>query len=173
MANEKISLYQAGVELKPTELHDTSVDDGVGGFDTRKATQYQVTGGEKISKVFGDFSDGSTQKDIVVFTLKRGRKIKEFILKHEASWTGGNISAVTVELGIVGNEGKYTFDPFDIFQAPGNTPDDVADEQPNTFENFSSDTDIIMRITSTGDDLDQLATGSIDLYIFTKSMIPQ
>lgn len=170
MPNEKISQYPAGGELQPTDLHDTSVDNG-GGFDTKKATQFQVTGGENISKVFGDFSDASTQFDLVVFTLKAGRKLVDFVIKHEASWTGGSISAVNVVLGIVGDESKYLpFDPLDIFQAPGGLA--IADEEPTTIESMDNDTDIVMRITSTGDDLDKLAFGSINLFIFTKSMIP-
>ncbi len=168
MANKKTSEYPTGGEVQPADLHDISVPEG--GLTTESRTQYQVTGGEQISKVFGDFSDGSTQKTIVVFTLKGGRKHQEFVLKHEAAWTGGSIDSVTVELGIVGDEGKYTFDPIDIFQAPGDSI--LENEEPNTIEDFNNDVDIVMRITSTGDNLDQLVTGSIDLYIFTKSMKP-
>ena len=171
MANEKLSQYDPAGELTPKDLLDISVFP-IAPDSSKKATHFQVTGGEKISKVFGDFSDASTQKTIVVFTLKGGRKNMEFVLKHEDSWGGGSVSAVTVELGIAGDEGKYTFDPFDIFQAPGDTPDEFLHEEPNTIEDMVSDVDIVMRITSTGDDLDQLNAGSIDLFIFTKSMKP-
>ena len=77
-----------------------------------------------------------------------------------------------MELGIVSNEGKYTFEPFDIFQAPGDTPDEFVHEEPNTIEDWGVDTDIRMRITVIGDNLDQLTDGSIDLYLFTKAMKP-
>lgn len=172
MALEKISEYTASGEVQPTDLHDVSVDAGGGNFDTRKSTQYQVTGGEKISKVFGDFNVAATQEDIVIFTLKAGRKLQEFVLKHEDAWGDGavNITGVTIELGIVGDEGKYTFEPFDVFVAPGGTI--FFPEEPNTIEDMDNDVDIIMRVTSVGDDLDQLTTGSIDLFIFTKSMTP-
>lgn len=172
MPNEKISDYddEAG-ELQPTDLHDISVDKGGGSFNSEQATHYLVTGGEKISKVFGDFSVASTQEDIVVFTLKAGRKLVDFVIKHEDAWTGGSISLVTVVLGIVGNESKYLpFDPFDIFQSPGELI--IADEEPTTIESMDNDVDIVMRITSVGDNLDQLSAGSIDLFIFTKSMKP-
>ena len=168
MANEKTSEYPASGELQPADLHDISVPDG--GLTSEKSTQYQVTGGEKIPKVFGDFSDASTQKDIVIFTLKAGRKLEEFVIKHEDAWGGGSISEVTVEFGIVGDEGKYNFEPIDIFQAPG---DDVLEnEEPKTIEDWNNDVDLIMRIKSVGDDLDKLNAGSIDLFIFTKSMKP-
>ena len=168
MANEKTSEYDAAGEIQPADLHDISVP--AGGLTSEKATQYQVTGGEKISKVFGDFSDGSMQKDLVVFTLKGGRKHQEFVLKHEAAWAGSGIAGVTVQFGIVGNEGKYTFEPIDITVAPGD--DILENEEPNTIEDWNNDVDLVMRITSTGANLDQLNAGSIDLYIFTKSMKP-
>ena len=172
MADEKISEYAASGEVQPTDLHDVSVDAGGGNFNTRKSTQYQVTGGENISKVFGDFSDGSTQLDLVVFTLKAGRKLQEFVLKHEAAWGDGavNITGVTIELGIVGDEGKYTFEPFDVFVAPGGTI--FFPEEPNTIEDMDNDVDIVMRVTAVGGNLNTLTSGSIDLFIFTKSMKP-
>ena len=168
MANEKLSQYDAAGELQPDDLHDVSVPGG--GLTSEKATHYQVTGGEKISKAFGDFSDGSTQKDISVFTLKAGRKLVEFMLKHEDAWAGGGITAVTIELGIVGDEGKYSVETFDVFQAPSDTIFNI--EAPDTMEDIASDVDVRMRVTAQGDNLDQLNAGSIDLYIFTKSMIP-
>lgn len=167
---EKISDYDPSGEIQPDALHDVSKVSG--GLESLAATHYQVTGGEQISKVFGDFADGSTQKDIVIFTLKAGRKLLEFVLKHEDAWGdgGANITEVTVEIGIVGDEGKYTFEPFDIFIAPGD--DELTNEEPNAIEDWNNDVDIIMRITAVGDNLDQLTTGSIDLFIFTKSMKP-
>ena len=126
----------------------------------------------KISKVFGDFSDASLVFDISVFTLKAGRKLQEFVIKHETLWGDGavNITSVVVELGIVGDEGIYSFEPFDILQAPGDTI--LRNAEPNVIENWNADTDIRMRITVIGDNLDQLTTGSIDLFIFTKRMKP-
>lgn len=174
MANEKTSEYDALLELDANDLHDISENQGGGNFESKSVTDYLARGGVKISKVFGDFSDASVQFDISVFTLKAGRKIQEFVLKHEAAWGDGavNITSVVVELGIVGAEGKYSFEPFDIFQAPGDTPDEFFHEEPNTVEDWGSDTDIRMRITVVGDNLDQLTTGSIDLFIFTKPMKP-
>jgi len=168
MPNEKTSEYPEAGELQPADLHDISVPGG--GLTTESATQYQVTGGEQISKVFGDFSDASQQFDLVVFTLKGGRKFQEYVLKHEIEWSGPGITDVKIELGIVGNEGKYTFEPIDIDVAPGD--DILVNEEPNTIEDFNNDVDIVMRITTQGANLDQLDTGSIDLYIFSKSMKP-
>ena len=169
MSNDRLSEYDPASELQPKDIHDISVFPFVP-TSSKRATHYQVTGGEKISKVFGNFSDASNQFDVVVFTLKGGRKLEDFVLKQEEAWGGGSISNVTVELGIVGDEGKYVFEPFDIFQAPGDKI--LRPEEPNTIEDWNNDVDIIMRITSVGDNLDQLIAGSIDLYIFTKSKKP-
>ena len=169
MPNEKLSEYDPAGELQPKDIHDLSVFPFVP-TSSKQATHYQITGGEKISKVFGDFSDASQEFDIVVFTLKGGRKHMEFVLKHEEAWSGPGITGVTVQFGIVGNEGKYTFEPIDITVAPG---DDVLEnEEPNTIEDWNNDVDLVMRIKSTGADLDKLDAGSIDLFIFTKSMKP-
>ena len=172
MANEKISEYTPLLEIDPTDLQDVSEDTGGGNFSTKSITNYLARGGVKVSKVFGDFSNASLVFDISVFTLKAGRKLLEFVLKHESLWGDGavNITSVVVELGIVGNEGIYMFEPFDILQATGDTI--LINEEPNAIENWNSDTDIRMRITAIGDDLDQLTTGSIDLFIFTKAMKP-
>lgn len=171
MPNKKITDYQPAGELQPADLFGPSIAP-FGPGTSKKATHFQVTGGEKISKVFGDFSTDGPFFDLVVFTLKAGRKLEEFVLKHEAAWGDGavNITEVKVELGIVGDEGKYTFEPFDVFQATGATV--FRNEEPNTIEDMENDVDIIMRVSAVGDDTAALTSGSIDLFIFTKSMIP-
>lgn len=172
MANRRTSEYDPLLELDATDLHDISEDVGGGDFLTKSITDYLSRGGVQISKVFGDFSNASLVFGISVFTLKAGRKLQEFVIKHESLWGdgGSNITSVVVELGIVGNEGIYSFEPFDILQAPGDTI--LVNEEPNAIEDWNADTDIRMRITAIGDNLDQLTTGSIDLFIFTKAMKP-
>ncbi len=172
MPNEKISEYTPLEEVDATDLHDVSEDTGGGNFATKSVTNYLIRGGVKISKVFGDFTDVALQQDISVFTLKAGRKLEEIVLKHEELWGDGavNITSVVVEIGIVGELDKYVFEAFDILQAPGDTI--FINELLNVIENWNADTDIRMRITVIGDNLDQLTTGSIDLFIFTKAMKP-
>lgn len=172
MGNEKTSEYPVLPELDANDLHDISEDQGGGNFESKSVTDYLARGGVKISKVFGDFTDVALQQDIVIFTLKAGRKLQEFVLKHEALWGDGgvNITSVVVEIGIVGDEGKYMFEVFDILQAPGDSI--LINEEPKVIEDWNNDVDIIMRITAVGDNLDQLTTGSIDLFIFTKPMKP-
>lgn len=167
MGNEKISDYVVAIEVNAANQYDVS-QEGV----SKSVTDYLARGGVQISKGFADFSNGSLVFDISVFTLKAGRKLQEFVLKQESLWGDGgvNITSVVVELGIVGNEGIYTFEPFDILQAPGDAI--LVNEEPNAIESWSVDTDIRMRITAIGGNLDTLTTGSIDLYIFTKAMKP-
>ena len=167
MTYGKISEYVVATQVNAANQYAIS-QAGV----PKSVTDYLARGGVKISKVFGDFSDGSLVFDISVFTLKAGRKLQEFVLKAEELWGDGavNITSVVVELGIVGDEGVYTFEPFDILQAPGDTV--FTNEEPNAIENMNADTDIRMRITAIGDNLDTLTTGSIDLFIFTKAMKP-
>lgn len=165
MAGEKTSEYPVAAEVNPTDLHDISQ-----GATSRSATDYLVRGGVKVSKVFGDFSNASLEFDIEIFTLKQARKWIEVVMKHEVAWSGGSISAVEIEIGIVGELDKFVSVAFDINQAPGDQVFQL--EITPSVEDWNNDTSIRANVRAIGDDLDQLNAGSIDFYIFTKSMKP-
>jgi hypothetical protein len=104
----------------------------------------------------------ATTNNIELFSLPARGVIRNIVIKHSNGFSGGTISAYTVSVGIAGNLNKYA-SAFDVFQATGagvGQMSSVAD-----FESFGGATSIKIAATSTGDDLDQSTTGSVDVYV--------
>jgi len=93
--------------------------------------------------------------------------VEAFCVKHSAAFTGGAVSAVTLDIGITGVEDKYA-SAIDVFQAIGDdvfTAGQVAD-----VPNFAGTTALRIRATSVGANLDQLSQGSVDVWIKTATL---
>jgi len=67
-----------------------------------------------------DFTAGATTESIELFSLPAGYMIQSIGLYHDEAFTGGGLSAFTVEVGIVGNTDSYAI-AFDVFSSPGGT----------------------------------------------------
>ena len=86
------------------------------------------------------------------------------IIKHNTAFSGGTSTAYTVEVGLTGNTNQYAA-AFDTFQATGNTVRSVTNVM--DVPNFGATTDVIITARSTGDTLDNITAGSVDIYIRT------
>lgn len=116
----------------------------------------------KVTKTFTDFSFAGLTTDIDVFTLPARGVITKVVLKHTTAFSGGAIASYTVSVGITGNFTKYAT-AFNVFQATGDTVFGFNNLQ--NMENFGATTSIRAEATATGDNLDQAAAGSVDIYI--------
>lgn len=114
-----------------------------------------------------DFAQASTSATTTLFSLPAKTVIEYLVVKHTVAFTGGSISALTLDIGDASNADELLAS-YDLTQA-------VAD---GTFEtvalnyigSFSSATNIVATLTATGDNLDQLTAGSFDAYFKTKGM---
>ncbi len=170
MADIKVEDYpNEALTLQDTDLLGPSVDVGGGAFESKRltfATLKAVLLGIrrfKVSRVFGDFSTASLERNIEIFVLPVGFELSKMTVKHENSWAGAGITAVEVEVGISGEFDRYV-DPFNIFQAVGNklfSPNEL-----NKLEDFGVTTSVKANVRSIGANLDQLTAGTLDFYIY-------
>jgi hypothetical protein len=114
-----------------------------------------------------DIAAAATTNTLVALTLPAAGVIHNIVLKHNAAFTGGSVSALTVDLGISGDTGRYIND-YDIFIASS----DTLFEALSLVEvfNFGATQDIDLVFNSTGDNLDQLTAGSLDVFFLLSSL---
>jgi len=122
----------------------------------------------KVTKTFTDLSFAGLTNDIEVYSLAAGGVIHNVKVKHSASFTGGTIATYDVSIGITGNFTKYSA-LFDVFQAPGNTVQQFSTNAGT--EDHGAATSIRIQATSSGDDLDQATTGSVDVWLLVSTAL--
>jgi len=118
----------------------------------------------KSTLTFSDFSSASTSFSVTGVTLQAGEGVDAVLIYHSTSFGGGTISAYTVEVGISGAEDKYS-SAYDVFQGVAGTTSHSSSTL--NVPNYLATTDVIVTARSTGDNLDQASTGSVDVYVRT------
>lgn len=109
-----------------------------------------------------DFTAAATSEAITLFTLGAGEVIHAVKIKHSAAFTGGTLSAFTLEVGISGNSTKYA-SAFDVFQAAADTAFQVSSVVDS--ENHGSGTAIEITATSTGDNVVSATAGAAEVWV--------
>jgi len=148
-----------------------TMDHGTGGVDNLTlqvlagvlSARYAVPRWKKFTVTHTQLQAAATTNNITLFTLPGHGVIHAVKMKHSAAFTGGAISAYTINIGITDNLTKYTI-PHNVFQAPGDTV-----MQLDTTAGFetanSSGKDIKIAATSTGANLSASTAGSIDVWV--------
>lgn len=174
MANIKVEDYLNGaVVIADTDLFDLTVDLGGGNFDSKRlpmsVLKLILLGVRrfKVSRVFGDFSTAALEKNLEIFVLPIGYELSKMTVRHEEAWAGAGITDVEVEVGISGEFDRYV-DPFNIFQAVGNKI--FSHNVLNNLEDFVISTSVKANVRSVGANLDQLAAGKLDFYIYIEQI---
>jgi len=121
----------------------------------------------KQSFTFSQFSAAATTFELELVELAARETLEVVIVKSTTAFSGGSISAVTLECGITGESNRY-FGPYDVFAAVSNT----------NFQNVSQSNEVYfttqsvkLKMTSVGDDLDALNAGGFDVWI-KRSKLP-
>jgi hypothetical protein len=115
----------------------------------------------KYTVTYLDLAAAATTNDVDLFTLPAGGVIHGVKIKHSTAFSGGAISAFTVSVGITGTLAKYA-SAFDVFQAVGNTAQQISSTVGT--ENHGASTSIKIAATSTGANIDQATSGSVDVW---------
>lgn len=118
----------------------------------------------KVTLAYSDFSAASLSFAVTGLTLQAKEGIDAVVLNHTTAFSGGSITAYTVEVGLSAASTKYA-NAFDTFQAIGGTVRDVNNV--TDVPNFSGTTDVIVTARAIGANLDQVTAGSVDIYLRT------
>lgn len=114
-----------------------------------------------------DIAVASTSATSTILSLASKTVIEYIVVKHTTAFSGGSISALTLDLGDA-SDADELLASYDLTAA-------VADSTFTTVStvyvgSFASATNIVATLTATGDNLDQLSAGSVDIYVKTKGM---
>ena len=108
------------------------------------------------------FTAAATSESITLFTLAAGELIHAVKIKHSVAFSGGALSAWTVEVGISGDSAKYAA-AFDTFQAVAATTFQATSVLGS--EDHGSGTIIEITARSAGDDVLDATAGSVDVWV--------
>lgn len=123
----------------------------------------ETLGWRKFTFSFSDFATSATVNQIPLFDLGPNVILEKAIIKHNDSFTGGAISAYTVEVGTTGTPNLFV-SAWDVFQAPGDSVQLTSTD--DAVMSFSSPSTVYIEANATGDNLDQATVG--DLYVLVK-----
>ena len=156
MADKKISALTAVV--LPVVTDEFAVNQG---GTSKKETLDQVRGLFKYTKTAADLTDSDTEEDEVLFNLPANGIVTGVRIKQSIAFSGGTLSAMTVEVGDSTSSTLHSA-ALDIFIAVG----DLAKLDTDQFKaSGAAAHDIIAKFKATGDDMDNVDTGSVDIWV--------
>jgi hypothetical protein len=118
----------------------------------------------KFTYPYTSFATAATSFAVTAFTLAAGEGIDAVIIKHNTAFSGGSITAYTIEAGITGDADQYA-DPWDVFQSTGGAVSSAT--QFFDVPNFDATTDFVVTARSTGANTNAATAGSVDIYVRT------
>lgn len=127
----------------------------------------------KVTKSYTDFSAVATTGTATIFTLPYKGVIHAVVMQHSAAFTGGSISAYTLQVGVSGTTNKYVA-AASTFGAPGATtfvPASATTPFSPTINSSTTDVAIIATATSTGANTSAATAGSVDIWLLI-SILP-
>jgi hypothetical protein len=116
----------------------------------------------KFTHAATDFTAASATEDIEVYSLPAGGIIQGVKIKHSTAFSGGTAASLTLSVGISGTLAKYA-SAFDVFQAAAATTFQLSNSIGS--EDHGSVTSIRLAAVVTGDTLDNVGTGDVDVWI--------
>ncbi len=138
-------------------------------WDTPAGTGTGTPAWVKVTKSYTDFSNASMSHNFTIYTLAAKQVLHNVTFQHTAAFTGGSVATCTIGLGTVLGNVK---NPFDIFQAPGNTVFPAWDPTQSGYgpQNFGTTAALTATVATSGDTMDHLTAGSIDFYLLLSTL---
>lgn len=130
-------------------------------------------GWNKVTLTYDQLAAAATTGTATIFSLPAKGIVHQVVAKHSASFTGGAISAYTVQVGVAGTVAKYLA-AFNVFQAPGAavaSPASTVTPVSASPINFTAATPLIVTATSTSANTEAATAGSVDVWLLV-SILP-
>lgn len=125
---------------------------------------------QKFTVAGSAFSGGTTgPESVALATLPAGGILHGVKMKSSVAWTGGSLTAYTLEVGISGTTDKYA-SAFDMFQAVSDTTLQLT--QTFATEDHGATTAVLLTANSTTDDTGNVSTGaSVDVWLLISEAV--
>jgi hypothetical protein len=131
-----------------------------GGSSLLAVTKYTVA----YTQIWGS---AVTSLSYALLNLPAKNVIHGVVMKHTTAFAGGTLATFTCSLGNGANFTKYA-PAFDIFQAVGNQVFQASDV--TGMEDFAGSQAIVARFICSGDTMNHLTQGSLDIYVYTSAL---
>lgn len=122
----------------------------------------------RTTLTFSSFSAAALTNDISLVVLPAKTMLHQVVLKHSAPMAGSGLTSYTVSVGLATNFTAYT-QPFDVKQAVSQTGRSIT--QVDDVPNFGSTQDVRIQAVSTGTNLNNVTSGTLDVWLLT-SVLP-
>lgn len=114
---------------------------------------------------YADIAAAATTDTETILALPQNTVIEMLVIKASEAFAGGSISALTMDIGDATDADELAAS-FDLVAAVSATNFQIISAP---YVQFTT-TNIIASFTATGDNLDQLTAGSVDIWIKTKAL---
>lgn len=122
----------------------------------------------KYTKTYTDFSAAATSNTVLLGAMSSKVVVEAVIVKHATAFSGGSISAYTVEVGSAADADEYAA-PFSVFQAVSEGAHLVS--QSFRMSLFGSAQNLNATARSVGANLNAATQGSVEIWVKT-SLLP-
>lgn len=121
----------------------------------------------KYTKAYTDFSTAATSIELSLATLSAAEVVHGVIVKHSTAFSGGSITSYEVSVGPSGDATKYV-DSFDVDQTVASSA--FLNTTLMEVEDFAATSILAVQAVTVGDDLDQAAAGSVDIWVLSSTL---
>lgn len=121
----------------------------------------------KYTVDYTQLASGFSNFDLTFASLPAKRMLLAVCIKHSTSFSGGALTAYTLQVGLSGNTNKYA-SAFDVLQAPGSSIAQVSTG--GWCEDFASSTTVRVRATATGGATNAATQGTADIWLYTTDL---
>lgn len=123
----------------------------------------------KYTKTYTDFSTAATASEISLANISAGTFVHNVVIKHSEAFAGGSISAYQIDVGPSGDLTQFV-DGFAVTDAPTDSRHQSVTLGEVHNNAFASTGVLAARAESTGDNLDQAASGSVDIWVLSSTL---
>ena len=119
---------------------------------------------QKFTLSYSQFVADDVTADATIAMLPAGTVVHAVKQKHSVAFTGGDVSACTVSVGVSGNLTKYAA-AHDVFQEVGSTVQQITGTVGT--EDHAAEVALIARLTTTTANTSELEAGTLDIWVLT------
>jgi hypothetical protein len=156
--------YTTNYQYAKPDDGSTSWGDNIRGNWDKADAQFKtlndaVSSWTKYTVTYAQFSTAAATNQVVLANLPAGTVFEAIVVNSTAAFTGGSISAYTID---VDASPVSLISSYDAFLAPTTT---ASGQGIYGVANFQSPTSLIATANSSGGNLDTATAGSVDIYV--------
>jgi hypothetical protein len=123
---------------------------------------------KKVVILESDFTAAADDETLVLMQIPAGAVVQAVKTKHSTPFTGGSLSAFTLEAGVIGDEARMS-SAFDVFQAAGDTV--FQHSKVLEGQDHASIWGLTVTGRATGDDVVNATAGTAEMWVLVSGTV--